>query len=33
MTAVEAKELVVYLSQQVTVGYTIVTWNGIGFDF
>jgi RNase_H superfamily len=33
MAVVEAKDLVDYLSRQVTCGYTIVTWNGIGFDF
>jgi len=33
MTAVEARLLVKYLTQHVTMGYTIVTWNGIGFDF
>jgi hypothetical protein len=33
MTVGEAKELVDYLSQHVALGYTIVTWNGIGFDF
>jgi hypothetical protein len=33
MTAAEARAIVDYLSQRVTMGYTIVTWNGIGFDF
>jgi hypothetical protein len=33
MTAAEARELVNYLRQHVAMGYTIVTWNGIGFDF
>jgi hypothetical protein len=33
MTGDETKELVHYLSRQVISGYTIVTWNGIGFDF
>lgn len=33
MTVVEARALVKYLSKQVTVGYTIATWNGTGFDF
>ena len=29
----EAVRLVQYLETQVECGYTIVTWNGIGFDF
>src|SRR5438445_2065984 len=33
MTIAEARALVKYLSRQVTAGYTIVTWNGVGFDF
>jgi hypothetical protein len=33
MTVLEAKALVKYLRRCVTAGYTIVTWNGIGFDF
>jgi len=33
MTTAEARELVAYLRYQVRIGYTIVTWNGIGFDF
>jgi hypothetical protein len=33
MTVAEARALVAYLRRQVTGGYTIVTWNGIGFDF
>jgi hypothetical protein len=33
MTVAEARTLVKYLQQQVSAGYTIVTWNGIGFDF
>jgi len=33
LTAAEARALVNYLRQHVTMGYTIVTWNGIGFDF
>jgi hypothetical protein len=33
MTAGEATALVNYLGQRVRKGYTIVTWNGIGFDF
>ena len=33
MTVAEARALVKYLSKQVTAGYTILTWNGIRFDF
>jgi hypothetical protein len=33
MTAVEVRTLVKYLLQCVADGYTIVTWNGVGFDF
>jgi len=33
MTAAEVGALVDYLLQQVSAGYTIVTWNGVGFDF
>ena len=29
----EARKLVKYLSRMVRNGYTIVTWNGVGFDF
>ena len=29
----EAAKLVEYLANQVRHGYTIVTWNGVGFDF
>jgi hypothetical protein len=28
----EAAELVQYLSAQVEHGYTLLTWNGVGFD-
>src|SRR5689334_6018744 len=33
MTPSEASVLVQYLRQRVLRGYTIVTWNGVGFDF
>jgi hypothetical protein len=33
MTRAEARRLVNYLARQVQRGYTIVTWNGVGFDF
>ena len=33
MSPQDAKELVEYLATQVENGYTIVTWNGLGFDF
>ncbi len=33
MSQDEAAELVRYLEDQVTQGYTILTWNGLGFDF
>src|SRR5262245_5516537 len=33
MSTVEARNLVNYLRKHVTMGFTIVTWNGIGFDF
>jgi hypothetical protein len=33
MSIAELKALVTYLNQQVTLGYTIVPWNGVGFDF
>ena len=32
MSREEAAGLVRYLSEKVTQGYTIVTWNGVGFD-
>ena len=33
MSQQEAGKLVEYLATQVDNGYTIVTWNGLGFDF
>jgi len=33
MTPQEAQELVRYLRQAMENGYTILTWNGVGFDF
>ena len=33
MSREEAAALVRYLSEKVERGYTIVTWNGVGFDF
>jgi hypothetical protein len=33
MSQQEAAALVEYLATQVGLGYTIVTWNGMGFDF
>ena len=33
MSPPDAGELVEYLAMQVENGYTIVTWNGLGFDF
>jgi replicative DNA helicase len=33
MTCDEAREVVKSLVQKVAEGYTIVTWNGLGFDF
>jgi len=33
MNRKELRELVGYLARQVDGGYTIVTWNGVGFDF
>jgi hypothetical protein len=33
MNRQEAARLVNYLANQVRRGYTIVTWNGVGFDF
>jgi hypothetical protein len=33
MAVAEARALVSYLNERVAMGYTIVTWNGIGFDF
>ena len=33
LTRQEAAALVRYLSQQVEQGRTVVTWNGVGFDF
>jgi len=33
MTREEAAGLVEYLSRQAEAGYTILTWNGTGFDF
>ena len=33
MTQEEAADLVHYLTAQVEKGYTILTWNGLGFDF
>jgi hypothetical protein len=33
MTREEARALVQYLSKMVADGFTILTWNGLGFDF
>ena len=33
MSRAETADLVQYLETQVAQGYTIVTWNGLGFDF
>ena len=33
MSRQEAAGLVRYLATQVAQGYTVVTWNGVGFDF
>src|SRR5262245_37922053 len=33
MSVSDVRSLVNYLKKQVSRGYTIVTWNGIGFDF
>ena len=33
MTAEQARALVEFLERQVAAGYTILTWNGLGFDF
>ncbi len=33
MSVVEVRDLVKYLQDQTAVGYTILTWNGLGFDF
>jgi len=33
MSREEAAETVEYLTTQVAQGYTLVTWNGVGFDF
>ena len=33
MTREEAANLVRYLEDQVAEGYTLLTWNGLGFDF
>jgi len=33
MSQQEAVELVEHLMIQVQHGYTVVTWNGVGFDF
>ena len=33
MSPQDAGELVEYLATQAENGYTIVTWNGLGFDF
>ncbi len=33
MTVAEARSLVAFLENRVAAGYTILTWNGIGFDF
>lgn len=32
MTVQTCKEVVEYLTEMVSLGYTIVTWNGLGFD-
>lgn len=33
MSQLQAQKLVAYLTGKVASGYTIVTWNGVGFDF
>jgi hypothetical protein len=33
MTRTEARELVLELTRLTTEGYTLLTWNGLGFDF
>ena len=33
MSRDEARKLVKYLSRMVSSGYTLLTWNGVGFDF
>lgn len=33
MDAAQLSELVTYLEQMVSEGYTLLTWNGCGFDF
>jgi len=33
MSCDEARKLVKYLSRMVSKGYTLLTWNGVGFDF
>jgi hypothetical protein len=33
MSVVENRELVKHLQDQAAAGYTILTWNGLGFDF
>ena len=33
MSVVELRELVKHLQDQAAAGYTILTWNGLGFDF
>ena len=33
MSRAEAKELVRQLTELTTQGYTLLTWNGLGFDF
>ncbi|MBS0265982.1 MAG: ribonuclease H-like domain-containing protein [Planctomycetes bacterium] len=33
MTSAEARGVVQFLAEQVAAGYTLLTWNGLGFDF
>jgi RNase_H superfamily len=33
MTAKKLQALISYLTKHVNLGYTVVTWNGVGFDF
>ena len=33
MTRADAESLVQYLSKMADDGFTILTWNGLGFDF
>lgn len=33
MSALEAESMLIRMSELVSAGYTIVTWNGLGFDF